>query len=44
MHDLEFAPNLDVVINETLPVLQKIKEMGKAKFIGITGYPICKLK
>uniref|UniRef100_T1IMR7 NADP-dependent oxidoreductase domain-containing protein n=1 Tax=Strigamia maritima TaxID=126957 RepID=T1IMR7_STRMM len=40
VHDLEFAANLDVIINETLPALQKIKEIGKAKFIGITGYPI----
>lgn len=40
IHDMEFAPNLDVVINETLPALQKIKDAGKAKFIGITGYPL----
>ncbi|XP_045167400.1 uncharacterized protein LOC123530713 [Mercenaria mercenaria] len=40
VHDMEFAPSLDVIINETLPALQKVKEAGKAKFIGITGYPL----
>ncbi|XP_064613960.1 uncharacterized protein LOC135477698 isoform X1 [Liolophura sinensis] len=40
VHDMEFAPNLDIVIQETLPALQKVKDSGKAKFIGITGYPL----
>lgn len=40
VHDMEFAPNLDIIINETLPALQKVKDSGKARFIGITGYPI----
>ncbi|XP_048755124.2 uncharacterized protein LOC125666052 isoform X2 [Ostrea edulis] len=40
VHDMEFAPNLDIIINETLPALQKIKQSGKARFIGITGYPL----
>jgi len=40
VHDLEFAPSLDIIINETLPALQQIKESGKARFIGITGYPL----
>ncbi|KAL4222889.1 hypothetical protein ACF0H5_018929 [Mactra antiquata] len=40
VHDMEFAPNLDMIINETLPALQKVKDAGKAKFIGITGYPL----
>lgn len=37
---MEFAPNLDIILNETLPALQKVKEAGKARFIGITGYPL----
>ena len=37
---MEFAPNLDIIINETLPALQKVKDSGKVKFIGITGYPL----
>jgi len=40
VHDMEFAPSLDIIINETLPALQKVKDSGKAKFIGITGYPL----
>ena len=40
VHDMEFAPSLDIVINETLPALQKVKESGKARYIGITGYPM----
>ncbi|XP_071102601.1 uncharacterized protein [Haliotis cracherodii] len=40
VHDMEFADSLDVVINETLPALQKVKDAGKAKLIGITGYPL----
>lgn len=40
VHDLEFASSPEIIINETLPALQKIKENGKAKFIGITGYSL----
>ncbi|WAQ94775.1 GALDH-like protein [Mya arenaria] len=40
VHDMEFAPSLDLIINETLPALQKVKDAGKARFIGITGYPL----
>ena len=29
VHDPEFAPNLDIVVNETLPALYKAKEAGK---------------
>lgn len=37
---MEFAPSLDIILNETLPALQKVKDAGKAKLIGITGYPL----
>ncbi|XP_033762941.1 L-galactose dehydrogenase-like [Pecten maximus] len=43
-HDIEFADNIDIIINETLPALQKVKESGKARYIGITGYPTKLLK
>lgn len=33
-HDVEFAPSLDVVLNETLPALEKVKSAGKARYIG----------
>ncbi|KAJ4746533.1 Voltage-gated potassium channel subunit beta-1 [Rhynchospora pubera] len=38
-HDIEFV-SLDQIVNETIPALQKIKEQGKARFIGITGLPL----
>jgi L-galactose dehydrogenase len=38
-HDIEFG-SLDQVVHETLPALQKLREQGKARFIGITGYPL----
>lgn len=44
VHDLEFAPNIDIILSETLPALQKLKDCGKIKYIGITGYPLCQLK
>ncbi|XP_060085846.1 uncharacterized protein LOC132565228 [Ylistrum balloti] len=44
IHDIEFADNTDIIINETLPALQKVKESGKARYIGITGYPLNLLK
>lgn len=40
IHDPEFAPDLDIIIQETLPALQKLKEAGKIKMIGMTGYPL----
>lgn len=30
---MEFAPSLNIIINETLPALQKVQESGKARFI-----------
>lgn len=44
VHDIEFAPSLDIVVNETLPALQSVVEAGKARFIGVTGYPVSVLK
>jgi L-galactose dehydrogenase len=38
-HDIEFG-SLDQVVHETLPALRKVREQGKARFIGITGYPL----
>nr|XP_054767824.1 uncharacterized protein LOC129275074 [Lytechinus pictus] len=40
VHDVEFASSVDLIIDETLPALEKIRKQGKTKFIGITGYPI----
>eukprot|EP00961_Rhodomonas_salina_P142968 1924473-Rhodomonas_salina.1 len=83
VHDIEFAPSLDVIVNETLPALEnylrgaksdgsvarahdphahrqqhgpsltlrvfgriccRFVTAGKAKMIGITGYPLGPLK
>ena len=40
VHDVEFAPSVDVIVSETLPAMQRLKERGLCRFIGITGYPI----
>jgi L-galactose dehydrogenase len=37
-HDVEFG-NLPQLLEETLPALRKIQQAGKARYIGITGYP-----
>jgi L-galactose dehydrogenase len=36
-HDVEFG-DIDQVIHETLPALVRLKEQGKARYIGITSY------
>ena len=38
-HDVEFV-DLSRIVEETLPALRKLKESGKARFIGVSGYPM----
>ena len=38
-HDVEFV-DLDQILEETLPALEKIRAQGKVRFIGVSGYPI----
>ncbi len=38
-HDIEFT-DLSYVIETTLPALQRLRERGKFRFIGITGLPL----
>ncbi len=38
-HDIEFV-DLTSIINETLPVLRRLKSAGKIRAIGIAGYPL----
>lgn len=44
VHDVEFAPSVDVIVNETLPTLDALKKEGKVGLIGVTGYPLSTLK
>lgn len=39
LHDIEFE-SIDYVLNESLPTLVRLKEAGKVRYIGITGYPL----
>lgn len=38
-HDVEFG-NVQQIIDETIPAMRKLQEKGKARYIGITGYPL----
>jgi len=40
LHDVEFAPSIDIMVNEALPEMRKLQKEGKARYIGISGYPI----
>ncbi|XP_057317852.1 uncharacterized protein LOC130662908 [Microplitis mediator] len=44
VHDIEFAPSMDMIITQTLPEVSRQVSLGKARHIGITGYPISVLK
>uniref|UniRef100_A0A182X5Q5 PABS domain-containing protein n=1 Tax=Anopheles quadriannulatus TaxID=34691 RepID=A0A182X5Q5_ANOQN len=44
IHDVEFAPNLDIVLNETLPTLEALRAEGKLRFIGVSAYPLAVLR
>jgi L-galactose dehydrogenase len=39
VHDIEYGRR-EQIVHETLPALLKLKEAGKARFVGITGYPL----
>lgn len=39
VHDLEFGDRA-LILDETLPEMQRLKEQGKVRFVGITGYPL----
>jgi L-galactose dehydrogenase len=38
-HDNEYG-DLTQVVNETIPALRQIQKQGKARFVGVTGYPL----
>ena len=38
VHDVEFG-DVQQILDETLPALRQLQQQGKARYIGITGYP-----
>jgi L-galactose dehydrogenase len=38
-HDNEYG-DLNQVVNETIPALRQVQQQGKARFVGVTGYPL----
>lgn len=44
IHDVEFAENLNVIVDETLPAVEEARKQGKTRFIGFSGYPLNVLK
>jgi len=38
-HDVEFG-GVQQIIDETIPAMRRLQQQGKARFIGITGYPL----
>lgn len=44
VHDVEFAPSVDILVNETLPALKTLQDRGLCRYIGVTGYIISALK
>jgi L-galactose dehydrogenase len=39
VHDVEFG-SVHQIVTETLPALRRLQELGKARYIGITGYSL----
>jgi L-galactose dehydrogenase len=38
-HDIEFV-DMQQIIDETLPALERVRQAGKVRFIGVSGYPM----
>lgn len=41
-HDVEFG-SVQQIVDEAIPALRRIQEQGKARYIGISGYPLSTL-
>jgi L-galactose dehydrogenase len=37
-HDIEFAP-MQQIVDVTIPAIRKLRDQGKVRYIGISGYP-----
>lgn len=40
VHDPEFCPDIRIILDETLPALARLRERGKVRAVGVTGYPV----
>jgi len=40
LHDPEFSPTLDILLNETIPAMVECRSNGWCKALGLTGYPL----
>ncbi|MBU6402172.1 MAG: aldo/keto reductase [Verrucomicrobia bacterium] len=38
-HDIEFV-QMQQIVDETLPALRRVREQGKVRFLGVSGYPL----
>ena len=38
-HDIEFV-DMAQIVDETLPAMRKLRDQGKVRFIGVSGYPM----
>jgi aryl-alcohol dehydrogenase-like predicted oxidoreductase len=38
-HDIEFV-SLDRIVEETIPALERVRDAGKVRWIGVSGYPM----
>ena len=43
VHDVEYG-NIKQVVEDVLPAMFKLKQQGKVRFVGITGYPLTPLR
>lgn len=39
-HDIEFAGDFDRIWTETVPAMERLKQKGKCRFIGVSGLPL----
>jgi L-galactose dehydrogenase len=39
VHDVEFG-DFRQIVDETIPAVRRIQQQGKARFVGVTGYPL----
>jgi len=40
LHDPEFSPSIDLLLEETIPAMLECKRRGWVKALGLTGYPL----